>query len=70
MNGASDLQTMSWMCMSIGLLVSATSGALFVQYGEARFAFYLYAFLGLLVTVQAYYMSKNLEKITEDESLI
>ena len=49
------------------MLTAAIFGGVITEYSEPRYAFFIYALVGMAVTFQSFQMSNNLEKIVEDE---
>lgn len=60
-NGSEDLKTVSWVMNSFGGIIGSIVGGLITQYSVPRYCFYLVAALGLLIMIQAFIMSSDIE---------
>jgi MFS family permease len=67
-SGSEDLQTFQFIGSSIGMMLAATVGSTLTQYSDPKNSFFVWAFVGLLVTYFARKMSTNLEKISDSDS--
>ena len=64
--GSETLQAYSWMCYSIGGIVFGILGGYLLENLSTSFVFYVTAFIGLLITVNAYFTSPKLEESAQE----
>ena len=60
-DGAEDLQTLSWSCLSIGGLAGSIAGAFLTENFNPAVSFQISAFFGLIIAIVAFRLDVKLE---------
>ena len=65
--GSQNLISYSWMATALGGLLGCVTAAIMTKYFHPRYSFFLYSFMGLIVSFNGMYLTKASEEDSVEE---